>query len=270
MITKERKREYDEIYRKTHQEEIKEKDKEYYQTHKEERDKYQKKYNKTHNKEKTEQQKRDINELQRINYHKNKEKRKETRKKYVKNNFEHINELRRISYKKNPKKIKERSKKYYIKNIDKRIKYAKEYYKINKEKIKEYRREYRQTHKEERNKNEKERLKNDPNYKLTHYLRNRLFKSIKNNYKSGSAVQDLGCTIDELKIHLEKQFKEGMNWENWVFKGWHIDHIVPLCSFNLMDREQLLIAVNYKNLQPLWWYDNLSKSSKLLDNVKKI
>lgn len=41
---------------------------------------------------------------------------------------------------------------------------------------------------------------------------------------------------------------------------WHIDHIQPLANFDLTNIEQLKIACNYNNLQPLWASDNLSKN----------
>lgn len=85
--------------------------------------------------------------------------------------------------------------------------------------------------------------------------------AMKKNSKHGSAVRDLGCSIEEFKTHLESKFQHGMTWENYGRKGWHIDHIKPLSSFDLTDGEQLKIACNYKNMQPLWWNDNLSKGS---------
>ena len=74
-----------------------------------------------------------------------------------------------------------------------------------------------------------------------------------------------GCTSKELIEHIEKQFVDGMTWENRGQYGWHLDHIRPLASFDFtgddMD-EQLKAAWHYTNLQPLWWYDNLAKSDK--------
>ena len=95
-------------------------------------------------------------------------------------------------------------------------------------------------------------------------LRARLYVAIKNNYKAGSAVSDLGCTVEELRAYLGRLFSPGMTWWNWGVYGWHIDHVKPLASFDLTDREQFKEACHYTNLQPLWAEDNLSKGSKIL------
>ena len=110
---------------------------------------------------------------------------------------------------------------------------------------------------------QKKRLKNDICFKLKFTLYNRLRMALKGNSKKGSAVKDLGCSVQELKIHLEKQFKEGMNWGNYGFRGWHIDHIIPMSFFDLTDQEQLLKAVHYTNLQPMWAKENWAKGMKL-------
>jgi len=106
-----------------------------------------------------------------------------------------------------------------------------------------------------------QRRKEDVNFRLRKTLRGRLKAAIKNNQKTGSAVRDLGCSVEELKIYLESKFQPGMTWENWSLHGWHIDHIIPLSLFNLSDRDQLRKACHYTNLQPLWAKDNLSKGA---------
>ena len=108
------------------------------------------------------------------------------------------------------------------------------------------------------------RLKNDINAHLADVLRSRLNKAIKRSTKAGSAVDDLGCSIDQLKAHLESKFEVGMTWENYGPKGWHIDHIIPLSSFNLTNLEELKKACHYTNLQPMWAEDNWSKGAKWL------
>lgn len=106
------------------------------------------------------------------------------------------------------------------------------------------------------------KIKTDINFKLSRNLRSRLRTALKNNAKNGSAVKDLGCSIEFLKQYLESKFQPGMNWENHGLKGWHIDHIIPLCTFNLVNRQEFLKACHYTNLQPLWAIDNLSKSKR--------
>ncbi len=148
---------------------------------------------------------------------------------------------------------------------------AAKYYQSNKEAINEYNREYYWTNREQLLKKQKSnrekinayhraRVKNNIQFRLSCVLRTRLLGALKGNAKRGSAVSDLGCSIAELRVHLENQFQDGMTWENQG--SWHIDHIKPLSRFDLTDREELLEAVNFNNLQPLWAEDNLRKGAK--------
>jgi len=98
-------------------------------------------------------------------------------------------------------------------------------------------------------------------YRIKNNLRRRLWKALRGQ-KIASAVRDLGCSIEELKFYLEKQFKPGMTWENNTHDGWHMDHIIPLSAFDLTKREEVLKACHYTNLQPLWAIENFKKSNK--------
>lgn len=136
-----------------------------------------------------------------------------------------------------------------------------EYHKIwclkNREKRNEYARKYRL------------RRINDIQFRLSKLLRTRIYRALKGKVKPGSAIKDIGCTVEELKSHIESKFSDGMSWGNWGYRGWHIDHIRPLASFDLSDREQMLESVHYTNLQPLWAEDNLKKGAsqkELLNN----
>lgn len=105
----------------------------------------------------------------------------------------------------------------------------------------------------------KERYSSDLNYKLRSVLRARLNQALKHNLKSGSAVNDLGCSVEGLKTYLESKFKMGMTWDNWSRNGWHIDHIEPLSKFDLTNELELKIACHYTNLQPMWASENIKK-----------
>ncbi len=111
----------------------------------------------------------------------------------------------------------------------------------------------------------KHRLTNDLEFKISRYLRSRLYGAVKKSSKTGSAVRDLGCSISEFKSYIENKFTEGMTWDN--HGDWHLDHIIPLSSFDLTIREELLQACNYTNYQPLWAVDNLRKSDKLTYSI---
>lgn len=144
--------------------------------------------------------------------------------------------------------------------------YNKEWCRLNREKVNNTQRKWSKTHQDYRKHYENKRYNNDIIFKLRKRLRNRLRDALNNGYKSGSAVRDLGCSIPELKNYLESKFQEGMTWENWSFKGWHIDHIIPLDFFNLQNRDEFLKACHYTNLQPLWSSDNIRKKNKFYIN----
>ena len=108
----------------------------------------------------------------------------------------------------------------------------------------------------------RKRLAVDPLYRLTRQLRNRARKALlaSRACKSGATFELIGCTSAELRSHLEAQFSEGMSWENYSYRGWHVDHIRPCASFDLTDPEQQKQCFHFSNLQPLWRLENRLKS----------
>jgi hypothetical protein len=130
-------------------------------------------------------------------------------------------------------------------------KYRKEYIKNNKDWWRKYEREYRNSRRQE-----------DIFFKIKGNISSRLVGLIKgDNYPSTIAL--IGCDKETFLKHIESKFIKGMNWENYGLKGWHIDHVIPLSSFNILDENELKKACHYTNLQPLWWRDNLKKGSKI-------
>ena len=126
----------------------------------------------------------------------------------------------------------------------------------------------------------RERVKRDPAYKLIKHMR-RKTKAVLNRaarynkqerYKDKISVYERLCVENgtELKKHIESQWKEGMNWENYGTgkEKWVIDHRVPLKyfvkNFDLLnDLEVQKKAFGKYNLQPMWWLDNAHKAAKL-------
>ena len=109
-------------------------------------------------------------------------------------------------------------------------------------------------------------LSND-NHKIAHNLRVRLGKLLKGKIKVGSAVDNLSCSVEELRCHLESQFEPWMNWDNYGKHDpnrptWNIDHITPLIKFDLTDLTQLNEACRYTNLQPMLAKANSSKGGR--------
>ena len=70
----------------------------------------------------------------------------------------------------------------------------------------------------------------------------------------------LGCTDVELFFRFEAMFKEGMHEGNYGTE-WEIDHIRPICSFDLTREEDLRKCFHYSNLQPLWKEENWMKGT---------
>lgn len=166
-----------------------------------------------------------------------------------------------------------------------RKQYLSEYYKRNKEKIIKQTTKYREKNKERdaerihlygvRYKNENraainkryneytiKRRKEDILFRLQDNISSSFRKQFKNNgySKKTRTYKIIGCTFEELKIHLESKFENWMNWDNYglyngeLNYGWDIDHVIPV---NSAVKEDDLIRLNhYTNLQPLCSYNN--------------
>ena len=79
---------------------------------------------------------------------------------------------------------------------------------------------------------------------------------------SMSTSKRVGCSMVQLRAYLESQFVSHMSWANYG-RAWHIDHIIPLASFNLSSESEIKKACHYTNLRPLWAKANIRKSDKI-------
>ncbi len=141
---------------------------------------------------------------------------------------------------------------YYYNNIEDEIIRQTNYQKNNSKQVKE-----------KRNYRHNKKYNNDPLYKMKTLIRNRLkiFFKTKNVNINKKIFEIVGCTTDELRQHIESQFKEGMCWENHQHDGWHIDHIIPLSSAKT--EEEINELCHFTNLQPLWSTENYKKGNKI-------
>ena len=175
---------------------------------------------------------------------------KKCHNKHYLNNKEVYKKRNQTNYKKNKNKILEQCTQYYLNNKQKincrNNKYGKIWRKNNRSKIKEKDKKYRLI----------------PLVKLKGNVRNRINNWLKETkFKKPCGTEKLlGCSYQQCKEHLEKQFTDGMTWSNHGQYGWHIDHIVPLSSAKT--QEDLHRLCHYTNLQPLWWHVNLSKGNR--------
>lgn len=177
--------------------------------------------------------------------------------------------------KKHAEEEKARKKRYRQENKEKIRAYDEKYRAENIETLRMKDREYRLTHpdriRDRRKaslgqvlKHAKKRRATDPNYKIKVNLRTRIGHLLRGiATKSARTIELLGCTIPELRAHLESQFREGMSFENYGRTGWHIDHIIPCAMFDLRDPAQQRACFHWSNLQPLWARDNCRKGARV-------
>lgn len=157
-------------------------------------------------------------------------------------------------------KKRKTQKENYWKNHEKELKRTAEKHKKNSEKEKEYRKKNRG----KINERIKKQYWNDEIFRVRTNMKNRikLFLNSKEIKKKNTTFEIVGCTPKELKEHIERQFRDGMSWDNYGYYGWHIDHIIPLASAKT--EEEAYKLSHYTNLQPLWAEENYKKSDKII------
>jgi hypothetical protein len=149
------------------------------------------------------------------------EKNPEYMKKYGKS--EKRKEYEKTYYKENSQVYKDRKKEWREKNPEREKEAREKYREANKEKLNQYHRSWKSKKRE-----------TDIQYKLKENTSRRIryeLNTLLKGKKSKRTTEYIGCSIEELKIHLEKQFSEGIQWENYGSE-WHIDHIIPCAAWN--------------------------------------
>jgi len=162
-------------------------------------------------------------------------------------------------------------KRTYHKHKEKKLEYHKKWAEQNKEHLNNYIKEYREKNVDKIRKTkrdyERNRKHNDPTYKLIANFRTAIYTVLKENNmdKYGHYFDILRYSPEELVVHLENQFTEGMEWDN--YGEWHVDHRLPITSFKFKEvgDNEFMRCWELNNLQPMWGDENISKSNKIMD-----
>lgn len=204
-------------------------------------------------------------------YRKNAEKVKKASIKWMKNNPERTKEINKKCKANNFEKYKKYQTEYHLKyskeNAKKIAKYGKEWDEKNRKRLNERKKKYREGHREQIkiiNKRCYQKNKNNPIKKLNHNMSNSIGRSLKGN-KNGYHWETLvNYSQEDLRKHVELQFKDGMTWDN--YGKWHLDHKIPISIFNItgIKSKGFKKCWELNNLQPMWEKENISKHDKIL------
>lgn len=100
-----------------------------------------------------------------------------------------------------------------------------------------------------------------PSNRLRKRVMTRIWRAMKDQKVNGSgSFSMIGCSVEFLRSYIENKFEQGMSWRN--YGEWHVDHIRPCASFDLSQKDQVFECFNWRNLQPMWASQNISKGSK--------
>lgn len=176
------------------------------------------------------------------------------------------------------KEVSKQSKKLWLKNNkDRKKEINKTWYQKNKKIIIEKNSNYKKNNRKLYNENLKNKRKSDPVFRLRDNVRTIIRLMINKNYgsKNGSSMSSyLEYTIEELKVHLEKQFEPWMTWSNcgtyrsetwddndrstWT---WQLDHIIPQSDLPYASMED-------DNFKKCWSLSNLRPLSAKINSIE--
>ena len=191
---------------------------------------------------------------------------KEETKLYLRKNKDKMKILLKEWQKKNSELMKKKAKERYRLNHPLPIKVIRpkeELLEMARLRNKKYYYKHRDRLMKRQNELTQNKIKKDIGYRLMVRMRFRLWSALKSHKKNHRTLDLIGCTVEELKTHLEKQFRAGMSWNNYGRNGWTVDHKYPLSLADLNNEVELKKVCHYTNLQPLWEYENTLKGNRI-------
>ena len=104
------------------------------------------------------------------------------------------------------------------------------------------------------------------NYRIKKALAARLRSVLE---KKDTTMTYIGCNIQYLREWFEYNFIDEMSWENYG-SFWSIDHIVPVCNFDLTIEDEKLKCWNWSNMMPVTVKYNSSKKNMDMNQIENI
>ena len=144
-------------------------------------------------------------------------------------------------------------KKYYLDNRDR----VKRYYLNDQDRLNNYQKKNNYENKEKFFLYTKNRIKTDVNFRLIRNTRRRIHQALNGKSKSSSTGEILGIDIDLYRKWIEWHLTPEMIWSKT-----EVDHIKPICMFDVSKEEELKKAFNWKTTQPLLKHDHHQKGTK--------
>jgi hypothetical protein len=112
--------------------------------------------------------------------------------------------------------------------------------------------------------------KNEHNTNLNYRIKKSLAARLRNVLnKSDTTMNYIGCNIQYFREWLEYNFTDEMNWDNYG-SFWSIDHIIPVCKFDLTVEDEKFKCWNWTNMMPKTVKYNSSKKNIDMEQINYI
>jgi hypothetical protein len=112
--------------------------------------------------------------------------------------------------------------------------------------------------------------KNERNTNMNYRIKKSLAARLRNVLtKKDTTMNYIGCNIQYFREWIEYNFTAEMNWDNYG-SFWSIDHIIPVCKFNLSDEDEKFKCWNWSNMMPVTVKYNSSKKNIIMEQINYI
>lgn len=138
---------------------------------------------------------------------------------------------------------------------------AQQWIEDNRARMTELQANWHQNNKPKINEKFKQRFKNDFAFKLYRISKSRIGQALKDR-KTKHTIEYINCTSDQYKQWMMFCFDKNMTIENHG-SLWHVDHVIPVDTFDLEDEDDIYLCFNWRNTMPINAHDNLTKNNKI-------